>query len=256
MKPLWQPNKLRAAQSQMTHFQSFAEERFKRSFLSYNDLHHWSVTETAEFWEAVWYFCKVKAASAFSEVVRQLDQFPGTEWFTHSRLNFAENLLAHRDDQIAIIGLLENGERSAYTYAELYTEVERLASAMRRHGITNGDTVAGLLPNIPEAVIAMLATTSIGAIWSSCSPDFGVNGACDRFGQIEPRLLFTTESYLYNGKTVDCLDKVSRITQNIESIEATIVVPLINQQPDLTKIKSARLYKEFVAGDITPLKFK
>jgi len=256
MKPLWQPDKMRAAQSQMTHFQSFAEERFKRSFSSYYDLHHWSVTETAEFWEAVWYFCEVKSASEFSEVVRHLDQFPGTQWFTDSRLNFAENLLAHRDDQIAIIGLLENGERSAYTYAELYTEVERLASAMRRHGITNGDRVAGLLPNIPEAVIAMLATTSIGAIWSSCSPDFGVNGACDRFGQIEPRLLFTTESYLYNGKTVDCLDKISRIAQNIESIEATIVVPSINQQPDLTKIKRARSYEEFVAGDITALKFK
>ena len=190
-----------------------------------------------------------------SQVTSNLDRFPGTDWFTGSELNFAENLMRHNDDQVALIGLLENGQRSSYTYAELFYEVERLASAMRHHGITQGDRIAGLMPNIPETVIAMLATTSIGAIWSSCSPDFGINGACDRFGQIEPRLLFTTESYLYNGKVIDCLEKVAAIQERIDSIEAIIVVPLLDQASDLTQMTKVESYGSFVDKDVIPLTF-
>jgi len=253
--PLWQPGEDRIANSQMTRFQHYAEQRFDRTFPTYDLLHQWSVTDTDDFWAAIWDFCDVKATTPYRRVTSNLDRFPGTKWFPRSELNFAENLMRYNDDQIAMVGLLENGQRSSYTYAELFNAVERLASAMRHHGITRGDRIAGLMPNIPEAVIAMLATTSIGAIWSSCSPDFGINGACDRFGQIEPRLLFTTESYIYNGKVIDCLEKVTAIQQRIDSIETIIIVPLLDQAADLTPLAKTQGYGDFVDEDVTSLTF-
>ncbi len=171
------------------------EQRYDLNLSNYSALHDWSIDETDQFWSSIWDFCDVKASKPYTAVTSNLDHFPGTRWFEGSELNFAENLMRFRDDEIALIGLLENGKRYSYTYAELWAEVERLADAMLQYGIVVGDRIAGLMPNIPETVIAMLATSSIGAIWSSCSPDFGINGACDRFGQIEPRLLFATESY-------------------------------------------------------------
>jgi acetoacetyl-CoA synthetase len=256
VKPLWQPSKERIANSQMTRFQHYVEQRYEKSFDSYAELHHWSVTDIDDFWTAIWDFCGLKTATPYLQPTQNLNKFPGTQWFPGSELNFAENLMRHQDDQVAIVGLLEDGQRCSYTYAELWHEVEQLASAMRRHGIMQGDRIAALLPNIPEAVIAMLATTSIGAIWSSCSPDFGINGACDRFSQIEPRLLFTTDAYIYNGKVIDCRAKNASITEKIESIEATIVIPLLakkglendDQYPTQT-------LRTFVEGDITPLTF-
>lgn len=255
MKPLWQPSIDRVENSQMTSFQRSVENRYDRQFADYAALHQWSVEQTDEFWGAVWEFCEVQAKTGYNKVTENLDQFPGTSWFTGSKLNFAENLMRYQDDQVALIGLLESGQRSSYTYAQLWRAVEKLASAMRRHGIVAGDRIAGFLPNIPEAVVAMLATTSIGAIWSSCSPDFGFNGACDRFGQIEPRLLFTTEAYLYNGKEIDCLEKVSAMRAQISSIEMTLVIPLLNDALDLAHLDSIVRMDEFSAGAVEPLEF-
>jgi acetoacetyl-CoA synthetase len=265
MIPLWRPGEDRIANSQMTRFQQYVEQRYERTFPTYDALHHWSVTDTDDFWSAIWDFCDVQATMSYNQVTSNLDQFPGTTWFPGSELNFAANLMRYTDNQVAMVGILENGQRCSYTYAELKEEVERLASAMRRHGITVGDRIAGLMPNIPETVIAMLATTSIGAIWSSCSPDFGINGACDRFSQIEPRLLFTTESYLYNGKVIDCLDKVAAIQNNIDSIETTIIIPLLknkgledkgqNRTTDLAHLQKTRTLTDFIEGDVLPLTF-
>ena len=240
----------------MTRFQHYVEQRYEKSFNSYAELHLWSVTDIDNFWTAIWDFCELKATTPYQQPTLNLDKFPGTQWFPGSELNFADNLMRYRDDQVAIVGLLENGQRCSYTYAELWHEVEQLASAMRHHGIVKGDRVAGLLPNIPEAVIAMLATTSIGAIWSSCSPDFGINGACDRFSQIEPRLLFTTDAYIYNGKVINCLAKTASITDRIESIEATIVIPLLAKEEFKTDDQDAtKTLRNFVKGDVTPLTF-
>ena len=240
----------------MTRFQHYVEQRYERSFDSYADLHHWSVTETDDFWRAIWDFCDIRSTTAYRQPTLDLDKFPGTQWFPGSELNFAENLLRYRDDQVAMVGLLENGQRCSYTYAELWHEVEQLASAMRRHGITQGDRIAGLMPNIPETVIVMLATTSIGAIWSSCSPDFGINGACDRFSQIKPRLLFTTDAYIYNGKVIDCLAKVASIADKIDSIEATIVIPLLTTEASKTdERRNTQALSDFIKGDITSLTF-
>ena len=255
MTPLWQPNEDRIANSQMTHFQHYVEQRFDQTFPTYDALHKWSVTDTDDFWAAVWDFCDVKAMTPYHRVTSNLDKFPGTAWFEGCELNFAENMMRHNDDRVALIGLLENGQRSSYTYAALYHEVERLVSAMRHHGVTQGDRIAGLMPNTPETVIAMLATTAIGAIWSSCSPDFGTNGVCDRFGQIAPRLLFTTEAYVYNGKVIDCLEKVAAIQKKINSIETVIVVSLLGQSIDLTQMENTETYSDFVNKAVTPLRF-
>lgn len=256
MKALWQPSKERVANSQMTRFQHYVEQRYEKTFHNYSELHHWSVTDIEDFWTTIWDFCELKASTTYQQPTQNLHQFPGTQWFPGSELNFAENLMRYQDDQVAMVGLLENGQRCSYTYAELWLEVEQLASAMRRHGIIEGDRIAGLLPNVPEAVIAMLATTSIGAIWSSCSPDFGINGACDRFSQIEPRLLFTTDAYIYNGKVIDCLSKVVSITDKIASIETTIVIPLLaNGEFELNEIGRTQTLSAFVEGDITSLTF-
>ena len=253
--PLWQPNEDRIANSQMTHFQHYVEQRFTQTFPNYDALHQWSVIDADDFWAAIWDFCDIKATTPYHQVTSNLDKFPGTSWFSGCELNFAENMMRHNDDQVALVGLLENGKRSSYTYAALRQEVERLASAMRQHGITKGDRIAGIMPNIPETVIAMLATTAIGAIWSSCSPDFGTNGACDRFGQIAPRLLFTTEAYVYNGKVIDCLHKVTAIKERINSIEMVVVIPLLDPAIDLPRMKNVENYADFIDKDVTPLKF-
>jgi acetoacetyl-CoA synthetase len=172
---------------------------------------------------------------------------PGARWFPGARLNFAENLLKRRDDGDAIVFRGEDRVRRRMSYADLNGEVSRLARAMREAGVTTGDRVAGMMPNMPETVIAMLAATSIGAVWSSCSPDFGVDGVIDRFGQIEPRLLFAAEGYFYNGKPVDCLEKLEEIVLRLPSVEQTIVVPYTREEPCLAPIARAVAWGDFIA---------
>ena len=221
---LWTPTDSQIASSQMTAFQHFIERNYGITFESYKDLHEWSINNTAFFWQEIWDFCEIKCQKLPNDTIREPELFPGAQWFTGSQLNFAENMLRYRDEQPAIISLQENGNRTTLSYNELHRAVTKLAAAMRSSGIKKGDRVVGFMPNISETVIAMLATTSLGAIWSSCSPDFGVAGACDRFGQIKPRLLFATTHYQYNGKTIDCLEKVKAIQLALKSLDLTVVV--------------------------------
>jgi acetoacetyl-CoA synthetase len=196
---------------------------------SYGDAYAWSIAHPEEFWAAMWRYADM-LADPWDEVVIGLDRMAppdpaaGPRWFPGSRLNFAENLLRHRDDRDAIVAWNESGRQRTLTYEELYKEVARVAAAMREHGITRGDRVAGFLPNIPEAVVAMLAAASIGAVWSSCSPDFGVQGVLDRFGQIEPRILFCADSYVYGGKRLDCIERVRKVVEELPGVEKVVVV--------------------------------
>ena len=255
--PLWKPDAERIAASQLSRFQQMVEARHGLSLSGYDDLYQWSINCQADFWQAVWDFCRIQSSVRSATVAENLDKFPGTSWFPGSRLNFAENLLPHRDGHLALVGLLENGERRTFTYAELYVAVEKLASALRRQGIKAGDRVAGFMPNICETVIAMLATTSIGAVWSSCSPDFGIEGARYRFEQIEPKVLFATEAYLYNGKVVDCLEKVESLRADIPSIEKVVIVPMLDQTADLSQREGYCRYDDFVSGaPVAPLRFE
>jgi acetoacetyl-CoA synthetase len=229
---LWTPSQERIESSQLQHFQYYLFEKFKCKFENYNQLHQWSIDNRDLFWQAVWEFCDVLSSTPYEAVLTDGDLFTGASWFKGARLNYAENLLKYRDDKTALVSLLENGQRKSLSYKELFIQVEQLAAALRLQGIKTGDRVAGFMPNIIETVVAMLATTSIGAMWSSCSPDFGINGVLDRFSQIEPKILFAADGYFYNGKTIDSREKISSINEKITSIEKVIVVPVITPITD------------------------
>lgn len=222
---LWQPSPQRIAQTQLSDWQHWLKENHGLQFASYDDLHHWSITNRADFWKSIANYFSVKFHQKPSATLGA-DTMPGAEWFPHSTLNFAEHLLRFRDDKPALISYLENGERRELSYYALYHQVAKLAHWMQQKGITQGDRVVGFMPNIQETVIAMLAASSLGATWSSCSPDFGLQGVLDRFGQIAPKLLICSNVYYYNGKEIDCLERVSAICHSLPSLENLLIVDL------------------------------
>ncbi len=255
--PLWTPDRERIANAQISRFITFVNERCRAAVSpDYFSLHAWAVANTEDFWSAVWDFCAVVATARGADVLLDAHKFPGARWFPQARLNFAENLLRYRDERPALVSLLENGERRELSYADLYAQVAALASSLRNQGVVAGDRVAGFLPNVAEAVIAMLATTSIGAVWSSCSPDFGINGVVDRFGQIEPKVLFAADGYYYNGKTCDALQRLAEIVRQIRSIEKVVVVPLLNSRPALEGIRDSVLFEDYLDERAAPLRFE
>ena len=248
--PLWSPSRERAAATNLARFASAARAHGYHGYqrpsgaaaVDYPSLHAWSIDHPEQFWPAVWEFCAVVAdnlpdGSQWTEVVRGLDRMAppdptaGPRWFLGARLNFAENLLRYRDDRLALVARNERGRGRTLTYAELAAEVAEVASALRASGVGVGDRVAGFMPNIPETVIAMLATASLGAVWSSCSPDFGVKGVLDRFGQIEPKVLFCADGYQYAGKEIDSISRVREIVREIGSIRRVVVVPQRGEVP-------------------------
>ena len=246
-EPIWSPGPVRRQTANIRRFIELARSELDPGIQDYWSLHRYSVTHPTEFWRAVWDFCEV-AGSPGGTVVEDFDRMPGARWFPSARLNFAENLLRYRDDQPAILFKSESGHSARYSYAELHRAVAQTAAALAATGVGEGDRVAGYLPNLPETVIAMLATTSLGAIWSSCSPDFGIDGVVDRLGQIQPKVLFCAAAYRYNGKTHDCLDKVRGILKEIPTIERTVVVPYVNPDAQLGRLPGAVWMAEFMAA--------
>ncbi|HEX7037033.1 MAG TPA: acetoacetate--CoA ligase [Pseudomonadales bacterium] len=230
-EPLWTPDPACAGRSRMARFAERVGARTGRDLSRYDDLHRWSVEDPAAFWQAVWEFTGIIASRPPDAPVVDLDRFPGARWFPGARLNFAENLLRCRDTRPALISVLETGERRELSFADLYRQTAALAAHLRSLGVGQGDRVAGWLPNVPEAVIAMLAAASLGAVWSSCSPDFGVPGALDRFGQIEPKVLFAADGYVYNGRPIDTTSKMQEVARQIPSIATTVWVSLLDAVP-------------------------
>ncbi|MDH3643602.1 MAG: acetoacetate--CoA ligase, partial [Gammaproteobacteria bacterium] len=228
-EPLWRPGRDAAAATNMARFTAQAAAETGRAFASYEDLHRWSVIEPGAFWDLVWRFTDIRSSKTSARPVTNLDRFPGASWFDDAELNYAENLLRYRDDRTALVSILENGERRELTYADLYRDSGQVAAWLGDY-IRPGDRVAGWLPNIPEAVTAMLATTALGGVWSSCSPDFGANGALDRFGQIGPKVLFACDGYHYNGKIISTVDKMLEVARQIPSIEAVVWVSLLGTE--------------------------
>ena len=246
-KPLWEPAPEVVARANMSRFIRFANEKGDKTFKTYAELHAWSVEDSPRFWELMWEFGEIRASRPYTETVRNFDDMFNCEWFTGARLNFAENLLRFRDDRTAIVFKGEAQESKRITYRVLYDQVARLSRSLREMRVVTGDRVVGFMPNMTETIIAMLATASIGAIWSSCSPDFGFQGVMDRFGQIEPKVLFAANGYSYGGKQFDSLEKVKQITGEISSIEKVVVVPYTQVNPDITAIKHAVLFADFLA---------
>ena len=249
---MWQPTEEQINNSQMMDYMQLVNQKFGLSLKKYSQLYDWSIEKAEDFWGSFWEYSQIIHHSPYSQVVDDLGKMPGAKWFDGATLNFAENLLRYRDDKIAILFQGEDGTQSSLTYKELHDQVSRLARSMREMGIVKNDRVAGFMPNIPETIITMLATASIGAIWSSCSPDFGIKGVLDRFQQIEPKLIFAADGYLYNGKTIDCLSKLKKILTDLPSIKKTIIVPFAGDS-NTNVIKNSMLWNDFLhkdSGDI------
>jgi acetoacetyl-CoA synthetase len=252
-KPMWTPGQAQIESANLTRFARMAIHDWGLRLNSYPAFYRWSVEHPEQFWRSVWKFCDVRGEHGARALVDG-GKMPGARFFPDGRLNFAENLLGRRDSGDAIVFWGEDKAKRRVSQAELRDLVSRLVAALRAAGIAPGDRVAGYFPNMPEAIAAMLATASVGAIWSSCSPDFGVQGVLDRFGQIEPRVLFTADGYWYNGKRVGVLDKVREIVAQLPSVQHTVVVPYLEEQPDVSKLPNAQRLADFVgphaAGEI------
>ena len=245
MDPIWSPSPERIERAKLTRFMRFVRERYHAPVPDYASLHRWSIEFPENFWSALWDFCEVCAQARATQIIEDGNRMPGARWFSEARLNYAENLLRRDDDTPAIIFRNERGQRRQLSWRELRRETARIADGLRAAGVTPGDRVVGFLPNIPETVIAMLATTSLGGVWSSCSPDFGVSGVLDRFGQITPKVLFAADGYRYAGKTLDCLATVRAVREKIASIERVVLVPYLNERPSLDTIDGAVTFADF-----------
>jgi len=249
MPPLWVPSKERVQNANITRFIAYVNERHSMNIDGFPALYQWSIDKRDEFWAAVWEFCDVIASQQCDKVLEDSPAMMGAKWFVGARLNFAENLLRYRDDQDALIFRGEGQPIVRMTYAQLYDEVARMAKALRDAGVKTGDRIAGYVPNMIEPVVGMLAAASIGAIWSSCSPDFGIKGVLDRFGQIEPKILFTANGYFYNGRAHDCLSKITGILQQLPSIEKVVVIPYTEENPDISSVPNGVHYRDFISKE-------
>ncbi len=249
-KPIWTPSPQRIAAANLTHFIQTVRDEYGFDVDDYAALYQWSIEAPEQFWPAVWRFTDIKTSRQWDSVLSDADKLPGATWFAGAQLNFAENLLRHCKGELrnkpALIFHGEDKNRCELSYGELYNAVAKVAAAMRNSRVGIGDRVAGFIANRPEAIIAMLATTSLGAIWSSCSPDFGIEGAVERFEQIEPKLLFCCDGYWFKGKQHDSLTRLAQITQRITSIQQIVVIPYLNQQPNLTPLANAVHYGDYM----------
>ncbi|MGP8049907.1 MAG: acetoacetate--CoA ligase [Desulfobaccales bacterium] len=248
-KPMWTPPPERIQNANMTHFMKEVNEKYGKHFTSYAELYTWSIDNIPDFWATMWDYAEIRASRPYDLVIDDLTKMPGAHWFPGARLNFAENLLRYRDDHLALIFKGEAQETTRMTYRQLYGKVAQLAKSLRDAGVVAGDRVAGFLPNMPETIIAMLAATSIGAIWSSCSPDFGIRGVLDRFGQIKPKIVFTANGYSFKGKKIDCLERLANILRELPSTEKVIVVPYTEAAPDISIIPKAIHYHDFISKE-------
>ena len=245
-EPLWKPTEDAIASSQLSQFVHHVAEEHAIHAGSMADLWRWSVDHPESFWKEIWEFCGVRSEKLGETVLTRADHMSGARWFPGARLNFAKNLLRRRDEKTAILAFGENNVRREITWAELLSQVAQFAHALVARGVGPGDRVAGLLPNIPETVVAMLATATVGATWSSCSPDFGVTGVLDRFGQIRPKVLIACDGYYYNGKAHMSSERLAAILGGLPSVEFLVTVPYVGDR-ELGLEREVSL-QDFLAG--------
>ncbi len=255
-KILWKPSDERIKNSNMFAFMQKINNKYGKSFEEYNDLYNWSVENIPDFWAEMWETAGIISSKGYDTVIDDINKMPGAKWFSGAKLNFAENLLRYRDDKTAIIFKGEGQTPVKVTYSQLYKEVASLARSLRDAGVKPGDRVTGFVPNMPQSIMAMLAAASIGAVWSSCSPDFGVKGVLDRFGQIKPKVLFTADGYSFKGKKFDSLNFIKGILKELPSIERVIVIPYLDKDPDIDNFEIAALFDDFKSDEAGEIEFE
>jgi acetoacetyl-CoA synthetase len=248
-KLLWQPSEAQIKQTNIYRFMTVVNQKYDQDFKDYASLYQWSIDNIADFWATLWEFADIVASQPYDQVIDDVSKMPGARWFSGTRLNFAENLLRYRDDRVALIFKGEGQPSLKITYAQLYDEVARLARSLRQAGVQSGDRVVGFMPNMPAATTAMLAAASIGATWSSCSPDFGIKGVLDRFGQIKPKVLFTANGYSFKGKNIDSIARIADVLKQLPSIEKVVVVAYTDPRADISAIPNAVHYDDFRSSE-------
>jgi len=244
-KPLWIPSGERVRQANLTRFMTFVNKKHSLSLGSYPELYRWSIEKPTEFWSAMWDYTGIISSKKFEAVVDDLKEFPGANWFPGARLNFAENLLRFRDERVAFVSKSEGRHPSTMTYSALFTRVGRVANSLRDVGVRPGDRIAGYMPNVEEAAIAMLAATSVGAVWACCGAELGSGAVLDRLGQIKPKVMFAVDGYVYKGKKFNILPNVKNVVDGVPSLEKVVLVSLLGDESRSERVTGSVSFAEF-----------
>ncbi|MFX1297585.1 MAG: acetoacetate--CoA ligase, partial [Promethearchaeota archaeon] len=256
-KKLWNPSEEWISSAEVTRFIDLVNKKFKQKIKGGRELYKWSVEKIPDFWEAMWEFGGIVASQTYSSVVDDLEKFPGCKFFPGAKLNFAENLLKYKDAQLAFIFQGETKVSKQITYAELNKTVARLAKSLREMGVSKGDRVVSYIPNLIETPVAMLAATSIGAIWASCGAELQSSAVIDRFSQIEPKVLFAVDGYYYRGKVFETISNVKEVVEAIPSIEKVVIVTYVSEgKPDISSIPNAVHWNDFISKEVIKIKFE
>ncbi len=253
-KKLWEPSEDWIKNAEVTRFIELINKEYIQNISTGKELYEWSVEKIEDFWDAMWKFSGIISSQPYEKVVEDLNVYPGTKWFPKARLNFAENMLRFKDDKLAFIFQGETKVSKKMTYAELNKVVARLAKSLREMGVKVGDRVVSYIPNLIETAIAMLATTSIGAIWASCGAELQPSAVIDRFGQIKPKVLFTVDGYYYRDKVFEIVPNIKKVVDVIPSIEKVIVASYISdRKPEISSIHNAVHWDDFISKEENPV---
>ena len=256
MRPLWIPSEDRIREANLTKFLAFVNRKYRLKIKSYPDLHRWSVDKVSDFWSAIWDYTGIVCSRRFDTVVDDLVKFPGAKWFSGARLNFAENLLRQRDEKIAVVSRTEVGRLSQTTYSDLFQKVRSLGNALRKSGIAPGDRVAGYMPNIGNTAIAMLAATSIGAVWACCGAELGSGAVLDRLGQVEPKVLFAADGYVYKGKKFNILPNVEKVVDGVRSLKKIVLTSHIGAEAKAGDLSSSVTFDDLIKSESGEARFE
>jgi len=251
-KLLWSPTTNEIKNTQAWGFMQEVNQEFKVKLTNFHELYQWSCEFPESFWDLFWRYTSIIAERNPTEVLKNGDDFLDSKWFPDARLNFAKNLLSDSSDNPAIVFWAEDRQKSSLSHLELYRQVARLSFWLKQNGVKKGDRVAGFLPNMPETVISMLATASLGAVWTSCSPDFGVQGVLDRFGQVEPKVFICVDGYYYNGKEFNCLEKNQKIVSQLSTVENTLLVRFVNNSSEFLDLSQSFFFDEIINEPTNP----
>lgn len=251
-KLLWSPTTNEIKNTQAWGFMQEVNQEFKVKLTNFHELYQWSCEFPESFWDKFWKYSSIIAERKPTEVLKNGDDFLDSKWFPDARLNFSKNLLSDSSDNPAIVFWAEDRQKSSLSHLELYRQVARLSFWLKQNGVKKGDRVAGFLPNMPETVISMLATASLGAVWTSCSPDFGVQGVLDRFGQVEPKVFICVDGYYYNGKEFDCLEKNQKIVSQLPTVENTLLVRFVNNSSEFLDLSQLFFFDEIINEPTNP----